>query len=539
MKANIMDDAPEPAPEGFTSVPCGRLDVANNEKLALVSMMFLFPTRFEAACMRDAYYRLLRAWPILAGRLREGKANPELWRVHVPSASKLEELIRFDEQGVFTAKGTAPMFSYNDCSDKSLDSLLPLARFAKRNSTKLNQQAPVILNIDRNVLLGHLTSPFGLTSNAECFRRDAAIFSVHVVNFADGAGFSFTVPHVCFDGSGARTLLDTYISLLKGGTVEQPPPLGYDPFTIFRPSSDVADKKPSAPAPAPPGDWHVLSILSLLILSYYFALDLLWERPERNIRRIAVYIPPKSVSQIKAQARSDLEQEFGPGSVQATKLSTGAALHAWIIKNDLAVRMESWPDRLSTHATLANMRFRMPTGLSSVHPRYLSNCLVPIAVEPIKTRDLAARSHGRIALDVQETLRRKATPEELEKFVRWQVWRSTPPEQGGGHYRNSMAVFFPPAAQFTIVTDWSKFDLFDLDFSGGMESSGSPKSEGDDPEAKKVLSIVVDAHTPLHHRNAWTIAGGRNGECWLLGSISENERRHPGGWGKLADAEDF
>ncbi|KAL9938654.1 hypothetical protein V8E36_002373 [Tilletia maclaganii] len=534
-------------PEGFLSVPCGSLDLANNEKLALVTMTFFLPRPVDADHMRSSFYTLLRSWPYLSARLRKGKVHRELWRLHVPNSDKLEELIQADQRlasdpASHKKRNIVPMFSERDCTQQSLDDHFPYAKFG-RQPFERRPKSPVVIEIDRNKLLGTCTSPLGLQSLDQCFVRDASIFGLHVARFADGAALSFTVPHVCYDAAGFILVLKAYANLLKDGTAPaSPPPLGYDPYSDFAPSpqkeggsiasgikgTTISDH--ASAAPSPPAGWRLLSLVELSVLVFYFALDLLWYRPERRMKRIAVYIPADTVAEIKEQARADIEDPK-----LAASISTGSALHAWIVKNDLAYRVEVEPNRLATSATLAEMRYRRPLGPSEVHPQYLGNCLVPIATEPMITRELAKRSLGQLALDTRTALLKKVEPAALADFVRWQTWRSTPPERGGGHRPNSMAVFFPPSANFSIITDWTGVGLFELDFSGAYVAR---QQEGEvHGEEDKILAIVVDAHTPLHHRNAWTIAGGRNGERWLLGSISDTERAHPGGWGRFADAK--
>ncbi|KAK0533847.1 hypothetical protein OC835_002875 [Tilletia horrida] len=573
------------APDGFVSVPCGRLDVASNERVAIMSEFFFLPARLDPSRMQEAFYTLLRAWPILAARLRKGAPPyPELWRLLVPDAAKLEELIEADRQSEMkTPRGkngktekmkkkkekgrkvAAPMFSTASFAEDRLDDLVPLVRFA-RNKPQ-GAEEPVLIPIDRAALLRTFLPPTGLTSVSDCLSRaDAAIMSVHVANFADGSVFALTVPHVCFDEYGVRRFLEAYLGLLRGDAPPEQPPLGYDPFDVFRPqqaesdgadASAVAEKKdvnpPSIdekpPMPSPPEGWRVLTLLDFLILAFYFAIDLLWTRPERRMRRMAVYIPAEKLAAIKAQAEEDVEREGLVGADEdgnedgeaPVVISTGAALHAWIFKNDLARRVEVNPNRLVTTATLANMRYRLPKGLNSIHPGYLGNCLLPIAADLAPARDVVAQSLGHIAAHLRQSLQRKTDPVQLRDYLRWQVWRSTPPagsgpDEDGGHRSNSMAVFFPPHAHFTIITDWSTFQLYDLDFSAGYEKSAVGEVKGKDQEEEGVLAIIVDAHTALHHRNAWTIAGGRNGERWLLGYLSDDERKHPSGWGRFAEA---
>ncbi|KAK0551873.1 hypothetical protein OC845_001950 [Tilletia horrida] len=524
------------APPGYTSVPCGSLDLANNEKLATVTVTFLFGHRFDLVRLQDAYYELLRAWPFLAARLRKGRKHPELWRLQVPDRETVEGLIAFDQAGAFT-KSRPPMFSCLDSSNEDIETVMPIIGLAKHVKAE-PPKTPVTCDVDRKVLLKYGTHPYTAKSNNDYFTRDANILPVHVNNFRNGAAWSLTFPHVCFDAAGIKVVLTAYTNLLRGDTVAALPPLGYDPFAQLKPSNAkhgavddstaVSQKQSAPPAPSP---WSIVSLAGLLVLAFYFAFDLLWDRPDRQMRRVAFYLPPAAIAELKAQARADLEREIG-GRASDVRISTGNVITAWIIKNDLVRRSQVAPNRSVVLATLADMRFARPNGVKEIAPNYLSNCLIPIPTDPRPASELNEMSLGSLALMLRQAIDRTRNPAELEKFVRWQVWRSTPIEEGGGHRAGEMAFFFPPSAYFTIVTDWSAFKLYDFDFSPAFENGGS-----DDGASKDILNILTDAHVAVHHRNAWTVAGGRDGGTWVIGYISNAERRHPAGWGRYADAE--
>ncbi|CAD6900729.1 unnamed protein product [Tilletia controversa] len=587
----------EHIPKGFVSAPCGVLDMAGNEKAAIVTKIVLFTARFDISHMHRTYYQLLRAWPFLAGRLRKGTGElRELWSVHIPTAEKLEDLIRADIPANYvSSKVATPMFSSTDRPNESITDIIPFARFAQ-DPTKLSQEDPTIATIDRLALLEDFTSPYGLKTNEEYFVREAALFTVHVTNFADGAGFTFTVPHASFDGAGAKVVLDAYLGLLRGEAIESMAPIGYDPFMRFapKPTSPAAtsvksdagakrssrlsiitkrDKRAASSAssePPQPAQWRILSILSLLVLCYYIGKDYIFDRPERKMKRVMIFVPPKFIESLKQQVQRDVKAEHGAERLEELRLSRANALHAWVLQNELARRVDVKPDRMTAHGTLANMRFRLPAGLPAIHPTYTGNCLVPIVTPLTTTRKLASSSLGALAYDVRSSLLEQSTPEEMEHYVRWQTWRGTPAAQGGGLQKTGMAVFFPPNARFTLVTDWTKFGLWDLDWSGALptHSSFSPGKSLDSPSSTELpptpttlvedqrpakegsdssstitaadkcgmIAIIGDAHVPLHHRSSWILVGGRNGACWILGTISEEERRHPRGWGRYGSA---
>ncbi|KAE8227226.1 hypothetical protein CF319_g252 [Tilletia indica] len=601
----------EHVPNGFISVPCGVLDMAGNEKAAIVTKVVLFSNRFDVPHMQRTYYQLLRAWPFLAARLRKGTGDMrELWSVHIPTPEMLEDLILADSPANYAfSKLATPMFSHCDRRSESMYDVLPFARFAE-NPSKLSQEDPTITTIDRVAMLGDFTSPHGLKAMEEYFVREAAIFTVHVTNFADGAGFTFTVPHACFDGAGAKAALDAYLSLLRGEPIEPMAPIGYDPFLRFAPKPVVSEATPTPASlptysdekhqrsrtsrgrkkerkaavkasasiePPQPAQWQILSILNLLVLCYYVAMDYLVDRPERKMKRVMIYVPSKFIESLKEQVRSDIKAEHGEARLEELRLSRANAIHAWILKNELARRVDVKPNRMTSHGTLANMRFRLPTGLPGIHPTYTANCLVPIVTPLTSTKKLASSSLGAIAYDVRTSLLAQSTPGEMERYVRWQTWRGTPVELGGGLQKTGMAVFFPANSRFTLVTDWTKFGLWDLDWSGALSTDcSSPRSEkalnspcsaetavdtavlektmdehrtakdGSDSSSTitaathadkcGMLAIIGDSHVPLHHRNGWILIGGRDGACWILGNISNAERRHPRGWGRYGSA---
>ncbi|KAK0531154.1 hypothetical protein OC834_003056 [Tilletia horrida] len=632
-----MKDTFQHVPPGFVAVPCGILDVAGNEKAVVVTKMCLFDRRFDGPHMQDTFYNFLRAWPLLAGRLRKGSGRlGELWSTLVPTRDKLEELIQADRRGHFVFKSAVPMFSYAERQHESLFDVVPLASLAQ-NPERLSQESPTIATVDRESMLRELTSPHGVKRMGEYFTRDASIFTAHVSNFADGAAFTFTAPHACFDGAGAKAALDAYLHMLKGEPIGPIVQAGYDPFLPFVPSamppsspsssssSSAISEKPSAvssepepspssclplyrpasssarypPPPPQPKHWRIFSLMHLLVLCFYIARDYLFDRPESKMSRVLIYVPPKFAAGLKEQVVSQIKADHGAEKLQELRVSRGNALHAWVLQNELARRVEVRPNRLTTHLTVSNMRYRLPAGLSSIDPTFTGNCIVPIVAPVTTTKELAAKSLGAVAYDVRTALLQQCTPTEMERYVRWQAWRGTPRAQGGGLEQTGMAALFPCRARITLVTDWSKFGLWDLDWSGAVAGGsgaaaaarhrqkgrkvGSTSSvsvavsaggkdieeehehehEQDDHErdldhsapkegadssstitaaapspAEKcgMLMIVADAHVPLHQRNGWVMIGGRDGACWILGGMSDEERRHPRGWGRYADA---
>ncbi|KAK0553618.1 hypothetical protein OC846_002459 [Tilletia horrida] len=527
----------------------------------MVTKTIFFATPLDTRHMRETFYDLQRQWPYLASRLRKGRGRyQDLWTVHVPMAAKLEELIRADHL-CLPARRRIPMFSSEERDHESLFTVFPFAKLAQ-NSHKLPQSTPTIAKYDRNELLRNFTSSDSLQSFEDYFKTDAAIFAAHVVNFADGAAFTFTVPHACFDGAGAKKVLVAYLELLRGEPMSTPPPpLGYDPFSQYAPdpsrleqiAQDGCDEeaiRSKEITPPPPEQWRVLGVVGVIVFLWYTAYDYFFDRPVKKMDRVMIYLPPKYVNKLKDQTRTEIEAEYGAETANSLRLSRANAMHAWVLKNELARRVDVNPDRMAMHGTLANIRYRLPRGLASIHPNYTSNCLAVVATPSKTTRELAASSMGAIAYDLRETLQRQTTPEAMEEFVRWQSWRGTPASLGGGMEEGGTAVFFPTKARFTMITDWTKFGLWDLDFSGALpkrsyldsppsvdnSDASSTTTVAPNSEQCRMLAILCDSHNPLYHRNGWIMTGGRDGGCWILGSMTEEERRHPEGWGRFDDA---
>ena len=89
-----MAPSPAPVPNGYAKVVCPGFDTSGSEKDALVFYGWVIEGQLDIARLRSAWWKLLEAWPVLAGRLRvdpKAKQKPG-WYYLVPSKDQLQKL---------------------------------------------------------------------------------------------------------------------------------------------------------------------------------------------------------------------------------------------------------------------------------------------------------------------------------------------------------------------------------------------------------------------------------------------------------------
>ncbi|KAI0644089.1 hypothetical protein C8Q79DRAFT_974236 [Trametes meyenii] len=388
----------------YTVVPAGVLDSSHATDSVIVTGWVL-DQRVDPQKFREAWTKLITAWPILVGRLRRGQRPTRRWEYHVPVEPSID--------GSFATLNIAGPIRDHYKYAEPTDSI--------RVTFKENPH--------------HLFFPEAPRDVASLLKRDAPMVHLHITNFDDGSLIGLYTPHILCDGHGVANIVRALTTILAGG----PPPAPLDHTDPFLPYNANEAK-----VPAPYG-WRALSLIETI----WVYARAFWEWAfDNNVENRDVYFPPSEVKRIKAEAMRDIREEYG----EKTELyvSSSDAILAYCLKLKHPPTSSSAP--LNVFYT-ANLR-----KLITLPEPFLHNSVCMVITPTLPVSALSKMTLGALALHIRRTLETQTTPGAIETWVRWRLQNA-----------HRKKLFFDPwRGEWDVVTNWREMKLVNTDFSAGL-----------------------------------------------------------------------
>lgn len=289
-------------------------------------------------------------------------------------------------------------------------------------------------------------------------KSDMPLLNMHIVSFKDATLVSMTWPHVLGDIMSASAICEAWSLVMAGRESEVPTLLSAGHDDILDTAGHHPDFK----------DRHVmegrqLTGLWFLLWVARYLLDILWwTRMERH----TIYLPPRSVTKLKAKAMMEIKgqnPEARPSipSHATSFVSTADVVFAWII---CLVGRATFSGRSRRSVMIAfpcDVRDRAPSIFPPAQKEtgvWVQNASPPL-LQTIPARDVVAE-HGmaRVAQSIRHAISTLGT--EAQIHAQYSLARDS--------YRKSgLPPIFGDTSQFPVNgTNWTKANIFDkVDFS--------------------------------------------------------------------------
>lgn len=331
--------------------------------------------------------------------------------------------------------------------------------------------------------------------------KDEPQLGVVFVSFDDATIISLIWPHSLFDAMGLGELLHAWSLMVQGRHNELPTPL-------------ATEDDPLAELGRHPTEIHKLecsqlSWLSILICFCRTLLQVIFYKQKSRM----IYVPGTSVRRLHENALRELKND-SEGRTNPF-ISEGDVLSAWWAKINIA--HYSTDSKKLVH--LANALGWRPTLARNLLPSgrpYLSNA-VGIACTLIPVKDLLTRSLSYVAWQVRQSITESRRREQVEAYAA--LWRKSP--------GRIPPLFGNSTMDIVTCSNWSKADLFHLDFSAALTDQRMTASSSELGRP----SYVQSCFRGVYLSNVMVIVGkDTHGGYWLTAFTNKNH------WAKIEQA---
>lgn len=284
---------------------------------------------------------------------------------------------------------------------------------------------------------------------------DAPQLSLHIVSFADATVVSLSWPHTLLDAMGRRELLDAWIATLEGRDEDVKPLQGvlHDPLELL----GTNPQEPYALS------HRRLSPLQTLIFAIvYIWTTLFWSRGEETRM---VCLPGAHIATLHKASLDYLAAESEDSYSDEEKkvkpfVSEGDVLSSWITR--LALLHLRHTDQTVSIMNALGLRRALAKDLLPPTHAYVGNAVAGVYAF-VSMRELFARPLGFTAAAVRRSIAEQGTRAQVE--ARAAIDRA---EQR----RGKGAMYGDPAMVPVMISNWSKAQFFDTDFSAAVLRPG-------------------------------------------------------------------
>lgn len=350
-------------------------------------------------------------------------------------------------------------------------------------------------------LIKHANTPSRLK---DYVNQDRPLLGLHVISFDDATIVTMTWPHVLFDIMALTDLFQAWILNLQRREKEMKTAL----CPTFHPLVELGNR----PSETYHLAHHQLSVLSLA----RFGIRNMFQFAFPRIERHTICIPAEVFKTIRERAvREALELRSPDSKVFLTDNDILCAWWTQMCYSDVS----EYRDEVSI-INVQSLKSSLSGNLLPDNSCYLSNTLGLITTL-LPSKDVAGSRIGDIALKVRESVQKSASRDQIEAFenLRKQSWHKEFP------------LFGSPSTYPVVFSNWSKANLFSLDFSAATVSSQ------DEHSAKPVSPILVlPVYTGWRVVDLVCIMGqDRDGNYWL--DFSTERKRWKGINKKIRNAQ--
>ncbi|SPO29103.1 probable Acetyltransferase involved in MEL production [Ustilago trichophora] len=517
--------------EGYDAVPVPVLDstIGNTDILARITLTF--PQTLSLSYLEDSWYALVRAWPILAARIRTTPATPSGISYCIPQPRTLETL---EARSRISSKPLDQHIALVKASDRSIASYHPIVGKAVSNS--LSRTEIVLGDAPNRALQDQMTCQNACRTWKQLLKADQAFVTAQATSYSDSTTVTIAFSHALGDAFAIKSIFQGWQHSLNSNVPAPLEDLGKDPYLDYLPphGKNAVDKD-GRPLSLPLG-WKKFGFFKKLRLVSNLLWDITVKRPEKCIKQFYIYIPDEMVQQLLAEARSDLEQFYNNNVTEAgvemqpslpPSVSTFNVLFAWLLQNIHAAN--SNPKKRSTVLTIVNAKHRPPAGRDTQdYPKHqLWGGAFGLPLKPLSCKDYASLPLGQVALHIRESIQEQVDPVNIQAnivtLLKHSLWRKP---------SGKLIFFAEPDDYWSGCTEWRSVKFGSIDFAAA--AFAETNKEKAEQEAIRPVAIGAHMEIPMTQRNRWAIFGDAGKGVWLSGGMTRKEARHKDGFGRYA-----
>ncbi|GAC96562.1 regulatory protein [Pseudozyma hubeiensis SY62] len=498
-----MKSKPDTVLSGYksTSIPVLDSTTANTDILARIALTF--PASLSLSQLEDSWYALVRAWPVLAARVRPTPSTPSGLSFFIPTPAKLDEL---EKRSRTTSNPLEKHIVVLDDSTHSVSAYHPIVGQAVQS--QLDDTQISIGSSPEKKRLNESTCTNACTSWKQLLATDQAYVTAQATKWSDATSLCIAFSHTLGDAFAVKDIFAAWAKALRGEVVAGLDGVGVDPFGRFLPhDGEKVEKLPLG--------WKKFGLANKIKLISHLLWDIQVKRPEKTIKQYYVYIPKSKVDALVAEAKADVKRIRSASteeeSAREYTVSTFNVLFAWLLQNLHAANRH--PSRHSSVLCVVNAKTRPPTGhIPSDYPQHqLWGGAFGVPLRRLLVRDYATLPLGQLALHIRVSLNEQIAPDNIRSNVRM-LLRETLWKKPSGE----MVWFSPePRDEWCGCTEWRSVKFGDV-------------------EIDKCRPVAISTHMeiPMTQRNRWALLGDAGGGVWFSGGMTETEARWKDGFGR-------
>ncbi|VUC24922.1 unnamed protein product [Clonostachys rosea] len=443
----------------------------------LLASAWQFNDVLDADKVHASFCRLLEIgdWRKLGGRFRRAPGQRS-WELHVPAE--------------FTPERPGVVYS-QEVFDMKLQEH-PLARQIPRPSTGGPEFHP-----SPEILRPLMVRPGAAETMEEFLSRDEPALALHIASFQDGTIVSLTWPHSLMDIMGLKSLVEAWSLVLAGREADVPVIAGAREDILYESTNlDLAKKEKSILEQNRLGGFRII----------FFALRLLWDIIWNRVEARILYLPKKTVENLRSEALADITADSKPGAEAPWISESDALLAVWA--KSLAQSQSSPRSMIAMNPF--DMRGRAPGFTNSGREVYLQN----VVTESFTTLspDLVSSSIGQIALACRRSLQEQTTPVQILALLRSlrQLWDSG---------KDVQTLSGPANADLLVTSNWARGNLFHIaNFAPAVVKQGEDESERTNPVGTSRFFVTIIMKLSPTARNSISQLGkDHDGNTWVMG----------------------
>ncbi|KAI0889615.1 uncharacterized protein GGS22DRAFT_182958 [Annulohypoxylon maeteangense] len=419
-----------------TIIPVHYWDISSPGRSAAIFYLLQFDDVLDAEKLKGSLRKLLglKGWRKLGARIRINVDNGKL-DYHIPAY--------FDEKRV-------PFSFHHENFDISVNEHPRASRFR----LDPNARTPHIQcrEADWIDFMWQSGDPKRIE---DYLYSDKPILGFRMTTFLDATLLAFSWPHLSFDAMGHALFLQAWSLILNGRDDEVPQFLGFEKDPLATLGTQPVEKYKHAD--------NQFGIPQAVILGLRYVYDRFRNRRLEEDGR-TICLPAAYVRHLCETARSELKATQPDGPVSF--LSEGDIICAWWARQLAQIQISEPSSREVAIYNIFGLRGRLEQELLPPGHAYVGNnfCTLPAFMT---ASDILTKPLGFVAAAIRKAYMDLGTRGQIEALM---SLNRAAKAKGG------VAFFGDPWMKLTMCTNWTKADLFNVDFSGALPQR-LPKGE--------------------------------------------------------------
>lgn len=507
---------------GYDAVAVPVLDSTLGNTDIMTRISLTFPTQLSLALLQNSWYELVRAWPILAARVRHTPSTPSGLSFLIPQPDKVKEL---EQRSRTTHKDLEKHIVIVDASSRSIASFHPIA--AKAIESSLSRDTVSVGAAPDNADSLKMTCSNATTSLKQLIGADQAYITAHATVWSDATTIALAFSHIAGDAFSVKAIFEAWRQTIESAAPAPLQGVGVDPFISYltphgkNSKSEDTDKQGERDVGLPLGFFQY-GFIDKVRLAWNLISDIKIKRPEKKFGQYYMYMPEEKVQALMAQARADVDalvsaSDDSEKQALDTRISTFNVLLAWLLQNIHAANPKR--KRMSTVMTIVNAKTRPPArhDPSDYPPHQLWGGALGVPLEPLASGDYASLPLGQLALHIRTSLTAQIDSANMQANI-VTLLRHTRWAKPSG----KLIFFARPNHYLSGCTEWRSTRFGEVDFGAAASA----------PSSVKPVAIGTDMEIAVSKRNRWVIFGDVGGGVWFSGFMTHKEATHRDGFGR-------